>query len=117
MKLGKDLESKSYEEQLRELGVLSLEKRRLRRDLITLYNYLKGGCSQVGLGHFSHAASNRIRGNGLKLCLGRFSLDIRKNFFTEKMVRHWNRLPREVVESPSPEVLNKQLDIPLSAMI
>jgi len=71
------------------------------------------GCNGCALA----LSQDRMGGNGLKLCQGRFRLDIRKYFFTERVVRRWTRLPRAVVESPSLEGFKKRVDVALWDMV
>uniref|UniRef100_A0A8B9BK10 Reverse transcriptase domain-containing protein n=1 Tax=Anser brachyrhynchus TaxID=132585 RepID=A0A8B9BK10_9AVES len=115
-KMVKGLEGKTYEEQLRSLGLFSLEKRRLRGD-IAVYSFLTRGSGRKGANLFSLVTSDSTHRNGVKLRQGKFRLDIRKRFFTERVVVHWNRLPRGVVTAPSLLEYKKRLDCALSHMV
>jgi len=111
------LEHLCCEERLRELGLFSLENRRLLGDLIAAFQYLKRAHRKGGENIFSRACCNRTRRNGFKLREGTFRLDIRKKFLTMRVVKHWNRLPREVVEAPSLETFKARLDRALSNLV
>ncbi|KAK4820012.1 hypothetical protein QYF61_017391 [Mycteria americana] len=116
-KMIRGMEHLSYEETLRKLELFSLEKRRLQGDLIAAFQYLKGAYRKDGDRPFSKACCDRTRSNGFKLREGRLRLDLRKKFFTVRVVKHWNRLPSDVVEAPSLETLKVRLDGALSNLI
>ena len=111
------LEHLCCEERLRELGLFSLEKKRLWGDLIAALQYLKGAYRKDGDKLFSRACCDRTRGNGFKLREGSCRLDIRKKCFTVRVVRQWKRFPREVVGAPSLETFKVKLDRTLSKLI
>ena len=113
----KGTELLSCEDRLGELGLFSLEMRRLRGDLIAAFQYLKGIYQKEGDRLFSRICGDRTRGNGFKFKERRFRLDIRKRSFTVRVVRHWNRLPREVVDASSLETFKARIDGTLSNLI
>jgi len=96
---------------------LGLEKRRLRGVLTAVFQYLKRPYRKDSDNLFSKACCDRTRSNDFKLKECRFRLDIRKKFFTMRVVKHWNRLPREVLEAPPLETFKIRLDRTLSKLV
>jgi len=116
-KMIRGLEYLSYEDRLRQLRLSSPEKRRLWGDLRAAFQHLKVAYRKAGEGLFTRVCSDRTRGNISKLREVRFRLDIRKKFFTMRVVKHWNRLPREAVDAPTLEVFKARLDGALSNVV
>ena len=110
------LEHLPYEDRLRELDFFSLERRRLRGDLTAAFQYLKGPYKQEWNKLFTRVDNGKTRGDGFKLREGRFILDIRWKFFSKRVVRCWNRLPR-VMDAPSLKVFKVRLDWALGSLV
>jgi len=106
----KGLEHLCYEERLNNLGLFSLEKRSIRGDLINVYKYLRCRRQRDEATFFLAVSGERTRGNSLKLKHRKFCTNVCKNFITVRVMENWNRLPSEVMESPSLEMFKTYLD-------
>jgi len=111
------LQHLSYKERLKELCLFRLKKRRLRGDLLNAYKCLKSGFQKDGAKLFSVVPSDRTSVNRYILKHRQFHLNRRKNFFTLRVTEQWSRLPREVVESPSLEILKTHLEAVLCNLL
>jgi len=95
----------------------SLERRGLRGILTALYGFLRRGSGEGAAELFSLVSSDRTHSNGSKLHQERFRLDITKHVFTKKVVKHWNMLPKEVLNASSLSVFKRHLDSALNNML
>ena len=93
----KGLEHLPYEGRLHQLGLLSLEKRRLRGDVVEVYKIMHGVEKVDRETFFSLTQNSRTRGHPMKLTGGRSRTNKRKYFFTQHIVKLWNSLPQDVV--------------------
>ncbi|XP_053315740.1 uncharacterized protein LOC128483538 [Spea bombifrons] len=110
-KLIRGLGDTSYEERLKKLKLYTLEKRRLRGDMITLYKYMQGQYKELFSDLFINRNIQRTRGHPLRLEERRFHRRQRKGFFTVRTIKVWNSLPREVVLSNTLDTFKRGLDI------
>ncbi|CAM4568387.1 unnamed protein product [Lepidochelys kempii] len=111
------MENLSYERRLKELGLFSLTKRRLRGDMIALYKYIRGINTGEGEELFKLSANVDTRTNGYKLAIGKFRLEIRQRFLTIRGVKFWNSLPREAVGAKDLSGFKTKLDKFMEEMV
>jgi ribonucleases P/MRP protein subunit RPP40 len=100
----------NYQERLQKLGLMRLDKRRIRGDLIQVYKMLNGGDKSEHSKFFQLSKVSRTRGHSFKLLKKGARLDTRKYFFSQRVVNTWNRLPQAVVEATSVNLFKNRLD-------
>ena len=100
----------TYEQRLSFCDLFSLERRRLRGDLLEVYRMVRGSANAPNATLLNPCAASTTRGHEFKLQKPRARLDLRKYGFSHRVVGPWNRLPYEVVNAPSLEVFKKRLD-------
>ena len=102
---------------LQDLNLFSLHKRRLRGDLVAIYELGKGDQQAMGESLFPPSATGKTRNNGHKLTESRFRLDIRRHYFSVRAARSWNQFPRDVVLACTLRVFKRKLDSHLDGVI
>lgn len=105
-----DCRKLNYENRLQYTGLISLSERRVRGDLIEVFKMLKGFSAVNYSKWFKLSGNNRTRGHCYKLVKTRSRLDIRKNFFSQRVINVWNSLPSEVVEAESVNAFKNRYD-------
>ena len=109
-KMISELRHLNYEQRLSKLGLISLEKRRIRGDLIQAFKIIKG-IDKVNMNKFfTLNVRGSTRGNRFKLSKKRTRLELRRNFFSQRVVNAWNKLPDSVVDASSVNAFKQALD-------
>ena len=104
------LRAQPYEERLKRLNLFSLEKRRLRGDLIQVYKYLNKFSNVDHSKLFELQSNPRTRNNGQPIQSRRCNTDIGRSFFSNRVIRHWNDLPPEVVSANTIDSFKNRID-------
>lgn len=99
-----------------ERDLFSLDQRRLRGNVLAVFSYLKEVKEKTSRLHLEET-SERTRNNGHRLQQDKCSLELRKKILSERMFQHWNRVYRDLVKSPSLDILKTQLDRVVDNMI
>ncbi len=110
-RLVRGLENISYERRLKVLDLFTLQQRRVRGDLIETYKIIQGKENVEASKFFTSAETGHLRGNSLKIYKRQARTEVRKHFFSMRVVEDWNKLPDEIVTAANMESFKKQLDV------